>query len=1307
MSNLPSQLEIKLWWTCIWFNTTRLISNICNFLERETILLKNGATWFSKTQSICTSHMKNCSPGRRHPECAEALKECCPNLWAETIWILSWLCSNSLHTFFSPWKQCSLDFRAQNQTRYEQLRKYFEFIAHNVLQTFWPHTSLWPQNMWYKVLCFWSLNLATCPKSVYVVTLKYEEMFFWIDENVFQGLFFWEKSRPSSFQSFRNMNFGKTDPGQYGCYTYRLLHNSQWRVHCLDHKTAKYCASKQVFPHRTRSHTCTMMMLTNLAAPDWLLITCTDKLLADVICTVENSLKLDSSNKTRNKLEPKARHTCQFDQLFYHNKCYQFLWKSKLIAEKHLLELCHSKDTVSFKSDIKIFENVFNAVSVAFPVFLLPSIDNLTHMVMHTVQRNLNVLKFDKTTVQPQVAAGLLICESSLKEIVTSVHSFHCSGGGHVASIFVCDKQKDCPNDFSDESECISGSTSEKKGMTPFPHRYVKSSENNQTICGPLYYMGSGGSCHQFLVVEKHNKSSSSDTSRVGSVCTVQTALLDDLFGDCGPGADDEQILKALLKDGNSSLCTRPDQLPCLDGHSRCFNISHICVFRLKENKYLLPCRNGAHLENCNQFQCDKNFKCRDSYCIPWSHVCDTKWDCSSGEDEHNKQNCSEVPACVDKFKCKDTALVCIHLGDICDAQSDCPLGDDEYFCELKSITCPETCNCFLFAIQCFKITFSWNQNFPFVSFSVHHSPGTNLREVTKSFQNAQHLNLTNNSIQQFCGEGLPPNILLLDLRNNLLEALKKNCLSNVNRLKVLLLDSNLICCVETQSFVNITALLVLSLSNNPATNLATHVFLCLPSLKIISLLNIGWKNIHPSAFDKLHVDVILTTDFHICCVKPIESECTNNMPWFLSCSDLLLNDAATSCVISATTLILVFTVGSVIIHLLIRGTRITFLVTIVAVNASDFLFGAYLGLLWIAHTYFQGIFMVVEETWRSGVTCFFAFGIYLSFTLLSPLLLSFMSLSRLMVVVLPFDTAFKRLSFVLKWLALIFASSLVLSTALTVTTKILSKVLPLNICTPFTDPTCSHVPISVVTWFTVFSTMLASAAIIWMHMMLVSNLEKSQQNIRRSTSNDNNATLVFQLIAVCVSNILCWVPANIVHLSAMFLSKYPIGMIVWTTVAVAPINSLMNSLIYIVVCLKKFFSTKKRKGNQIEIIKQSSSCDQQQVIWGPGCQTEKRKPHKCWRRRGHSGFVRLVGCKIAMLRNHDSRKSRHSICIWFFTDDYRTMNTSTKVICVLIHPNLVFAKGHCVIFVPHVKGRNCTASLLCLLWIKRAHPGS
>ncbi len=923
-----------------------------------------------------------------------------------------------------------------------------------------------------------------------------------------------------------------------------------------------------------------MMMLTNLAAPDWLFITCTEKLLADIICTVELPSESDSHNKTRNIFEPKARHTCQIHQLFYHNKCYQFLWKSKLIAEKHLLELCHSKDTVSFKSDTKTFENVFNAVGVTFPAFLLPRIDNTTHMTMCTVQRNLNVLKFDKTTVPSQLAAGLLICESSLKEIVTNFHSFQCLEGSHIASIFVCDQQKDCPNDFSDESKCISDSTFEKKRMTPFPHRYVKSSENNQAICGPLYYMGSGGSCHQFLVVQIHNNSSLSHTSRVGSACTVQSGLVDDLFGDCGPSADDEQILKALLKDGNSSLCTKPDQLPCKEGHSKCFNISHICVFRLKDHKYLLPCRNGSHLENCNQFQCNKNFKCRDSYCIPWSHVCDGKWDCSLGEDEDHKQNCFGQPSCIDKFKCKHTALVCIHLGNICDAESDCPLGDNEYFCELKSVTCPETCICLLFAIQCFKVTKS---EFPFCI-------------IANSFQNAQHLNLTNN-IEQLCGEGLPPNILLLDLRNNLLDKLKKNCLENVNHLKVLLLDSNLICCVETQSFVNTSALLVLSLSNNPATNLATHLFLFPPSLNIFSLENIQWKNIPLSAFDKLHVDVILTTVFHICCVKPIEFVCTNNMPWFLSCSDLLHNDVVTSCVISATTLILVFTVGSVILHLLIRGTRMTFLVTIVAVNASDFLFGAYLGLLWIAHTYFQGIFMVVEETWRSSVTCFFAFGIYLSFALLSPLLLSFMSLSRLMVVILPFDTAFKRLSFVLKWLASIFAASLVLSTALTVTTKILRKVLPLNICSPFTDPTSLNVPIRVVTWFTVFSTTLASAAIIWLHMMLVSNLEKSQQNIRRSTSNDNNATLVFQLIAVCVSNILCWVPANIVHLSAMFLSKYPIGMIVWTTVAVAPINSLMNSLVYIVICLNKFFSTKKRKGKEKSIC--SSSADQQQVVWG------------------------------------------------------------------------------------------------------------
>ena len=68
----------------------------------------------------------------------------------------------------------------------------------------------------------------------------------------------------------------------------------------------------------------------------------------------------------------------------------------------------------------------------------------------------------------------------------------------------------------------------------------------------------------------------------------------------------------------------------------------------------------------------------------------------------------------------------------------------------------------------------------------------------------------------------------------------------------------------------------------------------------------------------------------------------------------------------------------------------------------------------------------------------------------------------------------------------------------------------------------------------------------------------------------DSNLALIIQLILITTSNILCWFPASCVYISAMFLSTYPIDIVIWTTVIVLPINSIVNPSIFILTNVKK-----------------------------------------------------------------------------------------------------------------------------------------
>ena len=206
-------------------------------------------------------------------------------------------------------------------------------------------------------------------------------------------------------------------------------------------------------------------------------------------------------------------------------------------------------------------------------------------------------------------------------------------------------------------------------------------------MCSSLYYKSYEGLCFKYIKNKIDNNSlkeehcfTCNDSSK------IDTILLDDLVADC-EGAEDEATLLALLTFTESFKSAHEQELPCRKGHTKCFNITDICSYELNKFHILIPCRNGGHLENCRDFECNAKYKCRSSYCIPWIYVCNGVWDCPEGDDEQYKLICDgNYQSCKDMCKYKNTKHTCIHLGNVCDGQSDCPYEDDDNLCELKYV---------------------------------------------------------------------------------------------------------------------------------------------------------------------------------------------------------------------------------------------------------------------------------------------------------------------------------------------------------------------------------------------------------------------------------------------------------------------------------------------------------------------------------------------------------------------------------------------------------------------------------------------
>ncbi len=228
---------------------------------------------------------------------------------------------------------------------------------------------------------------------------------------------------------------------------------------------------------------------------------------------------------------------------------------------------------------------------------------------------------------------------------------------------------------------------------------------NNPKDCTPLYQL-KHGKCQPH-----HSKSDIGQISPINTPAFFQCQnghkidhiLVDDLHVDCLPLGDDEPLLLLVQKGVKFVHCQSKDQIPCRFGYPRCFYITDVCKYILQRNKYLFPCRTGEHLQDCTNFQCSTMFKCPAYFCIPMNYVCDGKWDCPNGTDQLVNTLCSikrRGRTYKHLFKCR-YSHTCLHFTDVCNGKTDCPFADDESLCLLKSVVCPENCNCLTFAVMC------------------------------------------------------------------------------------------------------------------------------------------------------------------------------------------------------------------------------------------------------------------------------------------------------------------------------------------------------------------------------------------------------------------------------------------------------------------------------------------------------------------------------------------------------------------------------------------------------------------------------
>ena len=216
-----------------------------------------------------------------------------------------------------------------------------------------------------------------------------------------------------------------------------------------------------------------------------------------------------------------------------------------------------------------------------------------------------------------------------------------------------------------------------------------------------------------------------------------------------------------------------------------------------------------------------------------------------------------------------------------------------------------------------------------------------------------------------------------------------------------------------------------------------------------------------------------------------------------------------------------------------------------------------------------------------------------LLFTIESPLLLSLISLARLRAVTKPLECNFQRHSLMAQIIPICIFTGLLMSILLTTGHATMHNEIPTTLCLPFIDPSDSQWFIKLITFIMGTIQLSSSLFIMSVYLLFIKILNNSSKYLKCNISKKiSRVGMIIQLFIVTSSNIICWIPANITYLMSLYMSKYSTNLLIWTTIAVMPLNSMINPFLFIITTIRK--KTREIKSDwflRMEEI-QSSKCE-------------------------------------------------------------------------------------------------------------------
>ena len=258
---------------------------------------------------------------------------------------------------------------------------------------------------------------------------------------------------------------------------------------CLNFKSIRGRAGTTVEPHRVKNETCFLLLLTNLAEPDWISISCESQILHWFFCATVITKK--NMTFLENDLRDKTYY-CSLMYTMLDNKCISFHWVHNMTLRKLP---CRNQHFISVKKFRFFIQSILDAVSYTetCPVFIFQS--NSKQIFMYKYERYLNTYHQNVTEVEVIMAEGFYTCIKSKNTTFAGRSIFQCNNGHYISHTQICNGKIQCHLSEEDEKFCSCDKhkhLSEKIFCNAATLNYTKKE------CSPLYFITVQGSCHLF-----------------------------------------------------------------------------------------------------------------------------------------------------------------------------------------------------------------------------------------------------------------------------------------------------------------------------------------------------------------------------------------------------------------------------------------------------------------------------------------------------------------------------------------------------------------------------------------------------------------------------------------------------------------------------------------------------------------------------------------------------------------------------------------------------------------------------------------